>query len=553
MRNWSTLVSDSRCQELRASGVWQGRTIAQHALDLVNADPGRILVIDGERTLSAFALFDEATKVARALLERGLRAGDVVSYMLPNWYESCVLNLAAAMAGVVLNPLLPIYRERELEFMLGDSGSRLLFIPEVFRNVDYVELIARVRGRLPDLRDVAVVRSTRGAQLTFDDLVEDGSRVALPDVAASAVKLLIYTSGTTGRPKGVLHSHETILADVRSLAVHWGVTSNDVFFVPSPVTHIGGSLYAHEFPWFSGTPAALLDTWSGGRAVQMIDEHRCTISAGATPFLRDLMESASAAGTGLKTLRLFICGGAAVPPELIRNARKVLTSCVACRAYGSTETPTVTSGTPLNFDESTCADTDGIPCGAQVRVVNESEQVVEAGQTGEVIVWGPEMFLGYARSQDNAGAFTRSGFFRTGDLGFQDVAGRLTITGRKKDLIIRFGENISPKELEDLLGTHPTIAEVAVVGVPSERSGEAVCACLVAKPGTSITLSAIASFMIGHGAARQKIPEALLLVDCLPRTATGKVRKDVLRDLAASSRLITERPELRDPRQAVSA
>lgn len=548
MSSWPVRTNATRSKSLRASGHWGAKTIAQHAREWVDAAPERVLIVDEERKFSAAALYEESEKLAHALLSRGLQPGDVVSYLLPNWYESCTLNLAAAMAGLVLHPLLPIYRERELEFMLGDSSSRLLFIPETFRNVDYVELISRFRDRLPALRDVAVVRSTQGATLTYDDLVEGPGRVRLPKVDPGSVKLLIYTSGTTGRPKGVLHSHETILADVRSLAQHWQVTSRDVFFVPSPVTHIGGSLYAHEFPWFSGTPAVLLDTWSGDRAVKTIDTFGCTISAGATPFLKDMLNSAAIAGTRLSSLRLFICGGAAVPPELIHNAMRAFPSCVACRAYGSTEVPTVTSGTPIDLDELTCAETDGIACGTQIQIVDpDSERVLETGTQGEVIVSGPEMFLGYSREEDNAAAFTRSGFFRSGDIGYLDAAGRLIITGRKKDLIIRSGENLSPKEIEDLLGTHAAIADISVVAIPSPRTGEAVCACIVLQPGTSLTLADVAGFVVDHGLARQKIPEALLFLESLPRTATGKVRKDVLRERAATAALVTDRPELRAP------
>jgi len=546
---WPGRMSEEERRQLRASGAWGAKTIAHHARALAEREPERLLIVDGERRVTAAAHLEEAERLAQALVGRGLRPGDVVSYILPNWYESCVLNLAAALAGLVLNPLLPIYRERELQFMLGDSGSRALFAPATFRNVDYIDLISRIRSSLPELRDLIVVRGSPDAGPTYEELVQDSGRRPLPEVDPSSPKLLIYTSGTTGRPKGVVHSHETILADVRSLEQHWKVTSQDVFFVPSPVTHIGGSLYAHEFPWFSGTPAVLLDIWSGKEAVRLIDRFGCTISAGATPFLKDLVESAAAARTRLTTLRLFICGGAAVPPELIRKAMKAFPNCVACRAYGSTEVPTVTSGTPAVRDEFLCAETDGIACGTEIRIVDpESERELEPGLEGEVIVRGPEMFLGYLRPEDNEGTFTRSGFFRTGDIGRLDQAGRLTITGRKKDLIIRLGENISPKEIEDLLGTHPAIADVAVVAVPSERTGEAVCACVVLRPGESLTLPDIASFMIRQGTARQKIPEALLVLDDLPRTATGKVRKDLLREMAARSatRVDREKPDSRD-------
>jgi acyl-CoA synthetase (AMP-forming)/AMP-acid ligase II len=454
--------------------------------------------------------------------------------MLPNWYETCVINLAAALAGLIVNPLLPIYREREAAFMLADSESELLFIPTQFRNFDYRDLVAKLRPQLLHLRDVIVVRGDGDGLIPYERYVRDASPASLPHVSADAVKMLIYTSGTTGRPKGVLHSHNTMLADVRSLAKFWSVDDeHDCFFVPSPVTHIGGSLYAHEFVWYSGTPAVLMDTWDGAAALRLVKEFKCTISAGATPFLKDLVDVAQRAGETLPSLRMYICGGAAVPPGLIRLAHGKFANCIACRVYGSTEVPTVTGGALPSDDEAACADTDGALCGTDVLIADpESGAVLPAGSEGEILVRGPEMFLGYSDFADNVEAFTADGYFKTGDLGRMVDDRHLVITGRKKDMIIRAGENISAKELEDLLGEYPAISEVSVVSVPSQRTGEAVCACVVRSESASITLADIARFMRERGSARQKIPEALLVLDSLPRTATGKVRKDELRRIA---------------------
>lgn len=536
MRQWPTAFIDpTRAQGLRTSGAWGNETIGDYARTVARVDPNRVIQIENNQQYRAAELVALADCLAHYFLQRGLTPGAVISYMLPNWHESCVVSLAAALAGLVLNPLLPIYRERELSFMLNDSHSQLLFIPGQFRNFDYPSLLKRICPELPELQDVVVVRGSAPGFLSFDELPLATPPASLPPVSADAVKLCIYTSGTTGVPKGVLHSHNTIMADVRTLARFWAVGSDDCFFVPSPVTHIGGSLYAHEFVWYSGVPAVLMDIWNGPAAVTAINLHGCTISSGATPFLQELVEACQRTNDKLPSLRLFICGGAAVPPALIRRARALFSRCVACRVYGSTEIPTVTAGALPSDDGETCAETDGAVCGAEVRIVDPVDgHTLPFGAEGELVVRAPEMFLGYANPDDNVAAFTPYGFFKTGDLGRWMDHSHLVITGRKKDIIIRAGENISAKELEDLLGGHPAIKEIAVVGIPHPRTGEAVCACVVLNTSATIDRADISHFMINHGSARQKIPEVLLILDDLPRTATGKVRKEELRTLAVT-------------------
>jgi acyl-CoA synthetase (AMP-forming)/AMP-acid ligase II len=528
----------TRARTLREVGCRGDLTVADYARAHALQEPSRTLLIDADHRLSASQLYGEAEALAAAFLADGLAPGDTVSYMLPNWYETCVISLAAALTGLVIHPLLPIYRERELSFMLADCESRLLFIPAIFRNLDYRDLIGGIRGGLPALKRVIVVRGA-GGDVAYERFLGSGGATPLPTVSADAIKMLIYTSGTTGRPKGVLHTHNTIMADVRSLAKFWRVTTADSFFVPSPVTHIGGSLYAHEFVWYSGTPAVLLDVWNGAEALKLLHRHGCTISAGATPFLKDLIEASRLTGTVPQALRLYICGGAAVPPSLIREAHEIFPNCVSCRVYGSTEVPTITGGAGPNDGLEACAETDGALCGTEIRIVDpETGRPVSAGMEGEILVSGPEMFLGYRAAEDNESALTTDGFFKTGDLGRMVDSDHLVITGRKKDLIIRAGENISAKEIEDALGGHPAIAEIAVVAVPNERTGEAACACVVLKTGGPLPLEELGRFMRERGWARQKIPEALLVLPSLPRTATGKIRKDVLRAEARAQLII---------------
>jgi cyclohexanecarboxylate-CoA ligase len=276
-----------------------------------------------------------------------------------------------------------------------------------------------------------------------------------------------------------------------------------------------------------------LDTWSGAAGVAAIKRHGATLTVSATPFLQELLAAALAEGERLPSLRLFACGGASVPPDLIERALDAFENCVAARVFGSTEAPTVTFGPRSKAERRVAAHTDGrIVPNFEVRIVDPAgDRPLGIGQEGEILVRGPELFLGYIRAEDNEGAFDVDGYFRTGDLGHVTEDGCIVVTGRRKDLIIRGGENISPKEIEDALVSHPAVAEVAVIGAPHARLGETVCAVVIAREGETPDVASLAAHLRAAGFAAQKWPERVEIVEALPRTASGKVRKNVLRDL----------------------
>ena len=344
----------------------------------------------------------------------------------------------------------------------------------------------------------------------------------------------MYTSGTTGRPKGVLHTHNTINALLAQLHEHWRAGPGSVFLVPSPISHIGGSIYAFELPWLYGTTAVLQDAWDPAVAVALILRERCTHMAGATPFLEQLVAAARAAGTRLPDLRVFICGGASVPPSLIREANGYLANCTVSRVYGSTEVPVATVGSQAPGDVGHAADTDGRIGIAEVRLVDAGGNPVDEG---EVLARGPQMLVGYVFAEHEDGAFDADGFFRMGDIARRVDGDYLVVTGRAKDIIIRNGENISPKEIEDLLVRHPDIAEVTIVGLPDARTGERACAVIVPRGDATPDVAALGDFLDRYKLARFKIPEQVVVYDALPRNAAGKVLKHVVRDtlLAAAT------------------
>lgn len=541
---FSVRWSEQHARQWLQAGYWQPGTLADSALEQTFKDPERILLIEGGARLSRKTVYNAALRLANYLRQQGAQAGDVVAFQLPNWSESAIIALAARMLGLVINPIPPIYRETEVAWMLGETKAKFLFIPGEFRNFNYPAMMATLRDRLPALAQVIVVRAAPGAasagqdmpwrETTWQDAIATGALELLPSVDPAAVFMVMFTSGTTGRAKGVLQTHYAFGYKARQMIAAWQVRDTDTIFMPSPVTHITGAIWAFDIPWLSGAPAVLLDVWSADDALEAISEYRCTISGGATPFLQQLLAASAHDRGALASLKTFFCGGTSVSPELIKQVSAVFPDCLFFRAYGSTEMMTVTLGISFPEERVLGAETDGIVIPPmQVRLVDDTGAVItQDGVEGEILTFGPEQFAGYLDVHDNAQAFDEQGFFRMGDLGCWSHGNYLVITGRKKDIIIRNGENISPKEVEDVLMAHPSIADVAIVAMPSAATGEMGCAFVICKPGREFDLQAMRRFLDGAGLAKQKYPERLELVDDLPRVPSGKVRKDLLREIA---------------------
>jgi acyl-CoA synthetase (AMP-forming)/AMP-acid ligase II len=533
LTRWSGDVA-ARC---RAAGYWRDETLADVARRACREAPDRLLLIEGERRVTRAEAWDAASRLAAFFLSRGLERGDVVSFQLPNWIEAAVIALAARRCGLVLNPIPPIYRESEVGYILEDCRSKLLFVPQVFRKHDYPRMLAGLRPGLRSLREVVVVRGDGAHGVGWEQVLSRAPArdEALPSVDPAAAMVVMYTSGTTGRPKGVIHNHYTFDYRVRTIGEAWSIAPADVVFMPSPVTHITGAYWAFDMPWVSGATSVLMDVWSADEGIDCIEKNRCTVTGGATPFLHQLLDTAVRRPAAMASLRIFFCGGTTVSADLIREAAARYPRCLFFRAYGSTEMPTTTLGIRDRAQADLGADTDGeIVPPTDVKIVDVSANGVNVadGEEGEILVRGPEQFLGYVHPEDNVDAFDEDGYFRMGDLGRRVHRRYLVITGRKKDIIIRSGENISPKEVEDVLAMHAAVADVAIVAMPSRETGEKGCAFVVLRPGQTIDLEEIRRFLERARLARQKFPEHLVIVDELPRVPSGKVSKDVLRERA---------------------
>ncbi len=499
-------------------------TLADSLAEAARLTPRRVVLVDGDIHLDCESLHAQASALAQALLSR-MPTGSVVSFMLPNWHEAAVVYLAATMAGIAVNPILPSLRDRELSFILDDVDSRMIFVPSEFRQHDYLAMADRVTAKMDSPPEIVVVRGASGGHTAYGALLERTLEPQhMPTLDPAAVRMILYTSGTTGRPKGVLHSHDSIHALICQLRDHWLIDPGDSFLVPSPIAHIGGSIYAFECPLLLGTTAVLMDRWDPDDAVMMMASQRCTHMAGATPFLEGLLAAAERAGTRLPDLKVFICGGASVAPSLIRRAASYFDRAVVTRVYGSTEVPVTTVGSPTDPDHA--ADTDGRPGIATIKLV--ANDAAPPG-SGEIHARGPQMLVGYRNPDDERDAFDDEGYFRTGDLAQWVDDDYLVVTGRAKDIIIRSGENIAPKEIEDILAGHPDIVEISIVGLPDGRTGERACAVIVPKASPGPDVDSLRAFLAQHGVAKFKSPEQVVVWDNLPKNDAGKVLKHQIR------------------------
>ncbi len=526
-----TALSAERLE--RDGPLWRNTTIAREAWRKEREHGDRIAIFLEDAQDVTYAEFaQEARRLITAFCGLGLQAGDVVSFQLPNWREAVPLDIAAAALGLVVNPIVPIYRDAELRYILKDACTRAFFIPEKFRSIHYIDMVQSLRADLPDLDHLISVRAESDYEgvLRYETLVDcpEADLDSLEDIDPNAVKCRLYTSGTTGFPKAVLHTHNTLNYVQQCSIRHSEITDKDVMVMPSPVTHITGYSSGINMSFMSEARSALMARWDADAAIDYIHRVGGTMTVGATPFLQELLDAAERRGDRLPSMSQFSCGGAAVPPQLIRRAYEVLENCIAVRVYGSTEVPLVTYGWRDNPELA--ATTDGQLYAFEVRILDDDGNEVGVGVDGEIAARGPGMLLGYADPEQNREAHTEDGFFLTGDIGRLTEEGAILITDRKKDIIIRGGENLSAKEIEDVLHHHPAIKEAAVVAMPHPRLGEGVCALLILRPGSDApTMEEIAAFTDQRGLARQKIPEKIQIVDDLPRTPSGKVRKDILR------------------------
>lgn len=492
----------------------------------VDATPDALMAVDEDMQTLTFAdYWAEAERAAAGLAAAGVQAGDVVTWQLPTWIESLVLVAALSRLDVVQNPVLPIYRERELDFITAQAGTSLLVTPSVWRGFDHEQMATGVARRQGDIR-----------VLVTDRALPQGDPSTLPpipeplDAADQQPRWLFYTSGTTAEPKGALHTDASILAAGRALTSRLALIERDRNALVFPLTHIGG------IAWLvaslqSGCSNILAEAFDVESTPEVLGREGVTLAGSGTVFHQAyLAYQRQQLHPVFPDVRAFPGGGAAKPPTLGPELRQVFDAPVVS-GYGSTEAPIVTMGDISDRPEDLDL-TEGRPVsGVELRIVGPDGALVADGGEGEIRVRAPQMMRGYLDPALEADAFDEHGFFRTGDLGRLDERGNLVITGRLKDVIVRKGENVSAKELEDLLSEHDQVADVAVIGLPDPESGERVCAVIqLAAPAGAVSADELIIHLRDRGLMTQKLPEQVEFVDALPRNTTGKVLKHVLRD-----------------------
>jgi acyl-CoA synthetase (AMP-forming)/AMP-acid ligase II len=521
-----------------AAGLWDERTLAGQVRAHAAERPSAVAVVDETGSHTFAELAADAGRVAAALHAGGVATGSVVSVQLPNRYEAAVVAVAIQGLGAVINPLLPNYRARELTHVFRTARPAAIVTPHTYRGEDHVALVRSVVAETAVApRHVVVDEGGDAADLggatPWADLLA-GPASDLPTGAAARVSELIFTSGTESVPKAVMHTEQTAGFSVRIARDDLAVTDDDVVWMPSPVGHSTGFNYGLRFALHHGLRLVLQDRWDGDEAAALVARERCSYTLAATTFLQDLCGAAARQGIRLDTLRCFGCGGAPVPPRLVDTAGE--RGVTVLRLYGSTEVLVATwnrAGDEL--ERRRC--TDGRPLAhVEVEVRDDHGRHALTDSPGEIFVRGPNTCVGFFADPDRTAGTFADGWVRSGDLASIDAAGHLTVVGRRKEIIIRGGLNIAPREIEELLVGFPEVERAAVVGVPDERLGERMCACVVLVPGATLDLAVAVERLTAAGLAKFKLPEQLVVVEALPTTASGKVQKhELVRALAADA------------------
>ena len=523
---------------LRAEGFWRDEVLDQHLARWVEMFPEKTAIVSyrsggvAPRRYSYAALEDHVARAAGGLRALGIGKGDVVAIQLPNWAEFTIATLATWRLGATANPLMPIFRDNELRFMLGFADAKLAIMPRVFRGYSHQDMAARLRQDLPALSHVVYVDDP-GAD-GWNQLLQHGSvRVdpgRAPLLGADDLAVLMYTSGTTGFPKGVMHTSNTLIANTYALAGRFGLTHDDILLGCSPCGHMTGFVAAMILSLRLGATLVLQDVWDGRTGISIINAEHVTYMAAATPFLNDICDAVAEGAPMTATLRSFLCGGAAIPPALIQRADREL-DLKACSLWGMTEALSPSLTEPERAGEKS-ASTDGrVLPGMEMKIVDADGDELPLGETGRLLTRGAQMFIGYYK-QPGLDGRGPDGWFDTGDLAYMDDEGYIRINGRMKDVLIRGGENVPVFEIEGLLYKHPAVASVAIVGYPDERLGERACAFVVKRPDGDFDLRIMQAYLDECRVAKQYWPERIEFLDAMPQTVTGKITKHVLRDLA---------------------
>ncbi|EEZ5726675.1 TPA: cyclohexanecarboxylate-CoA ligase [Escherichia coli] len=525
--------NEQRRAAYRQQGLWGDASLADYWQQTARAMPDKIAVVDNHGASYTYSALDHAAScLANWMLAKGIESGDRIAFQLPGWCEFTVIYLACLKIGAVSVPLLPSWREAELVWVLNKCQAKMFFAPTLFKQTRPVDLILPLQNQLPQLQQIVGVDKLAPAtsSLSLSQIIADNTPLTTAiTVHGDELAAVLFTSGTEGLPKGVMLTHNNILASERAYCARLNLTWQDVFMMPAPLGHATGFLHGVTAPFLIGARSVLLDIFTPDACLALLEQQRCTCMLGATPFVYDLLNLLEKQPADLSALRFFLCGGTTIPKKVARECQQHGIKLLS--VYGSTES---SPHAVVNLDDplSRFMHTDGYAAaGVEIKVVDDARKTLPPGYEGEEASRGPNVFMGYFDEPElTARALDEEGWYYSGDLCRMDEAGYIKITGRKKDIIVRGGENISSREVEDILLQHPKIHDACVVAMPDERLGERSCAYVVLKsPHHSLSLEEVVAFFSRKRVAKYKYPEHIVVIEKLPRTASGKIQKFLLR------------------------
>ncbi|MDS1124049.1 medium-chain fatty-acid--CoA ligase [Escherichia coli] len=525
--------NEQRRAAYRQQGLWGDASLADYWQQTARAMPDKIAVVDNHGASYTYSALDHAAScLANWMLAKGIESGDRIAFQLPGWCEFTVIYLACLKIGAVSVPLLPSWREAELVWVLNKCQAKMFFAPTLFKQTRPVDLILPLQNQLPQLQQLVGVDKLAPATsaLSLSQIIADNTPLTTAiTVHGDELAAVLFTSGTEGLPKGVMLTHNNILASERAYCARLNLTWQDVFMMPAPLGHETGFLHGVTAPFLIGARSVLLDIFTPDACLALLEQQRCTCMLGATPFVYDLLNLLEKQPADLSALRFFLCGGTTIPKKVARECQQRGIKLLS--VYGSTES---SPHAVVNLDDplSRFMHTDGYAAaGVEIKVVDDARKTLPPGCEGEEASRGPNVFMGYFDEPElTARALDEEGWYYSGDLCCMDEAGYIKITGRKKDIIVRGGENISSREVEDILLQHPKIHDACVVAMPDERLGERSCAYVVLKaPHHSLSLEEVVAFFSRKRVAKYKYPEHIVVIEKLPRTASGKIQKFLLR------------------------
>lgn len=525
--------NEQRRAAYRQQGLWGDASLADYWQQTARAMPDKIAVVDNHGASYTYSALDHAAScLANWMLAKGIESGDRIAFQLPGWCEFTVIYLACLKIGAVSVPLLPSWREAELVWVLNKCQAKMFFAPTLFKQTRPVDLILPLQNQLPQLQQIVGVDKLAPAtsSLSLSQIIADNTPLTMAITThGDELAAVLFTSGTEGLPKGVMLTHNNILASERAYCARLNLTWQDVFMMPAPLGHATGFLHGVTAPFLIGARSVLLDIFTPDACLALLEQQRCTCMLGATPFVYDLLNLLEKQPADLPALRFFLCGGTTIPKKVARECQQRGIKLLS--VYGSTES---SPHAVVNLDDplSRFMHTDGYAAaGVEIKVVDDARKTLPPGCEGEEASRGPNVFMGYFDEPElTARALDEEGWYYSGDLCRMDEAGYIKITGRKKDIIVRGGENISSREVEDILLQHPKIHDACVVAMPDERLGERSCAYVVLKaPHHSLSLEEVVAFFSRKRVAKYKYPEHIVVIEKLPRTASGKIQKFLLR------------------------